>query len=59
MEADGSFVFNSPVGRLVAREPPREPVEDAPDWLNEWAEARNLDLGPEVNIAVRRRTTLF
>ena len=49
-EADGSFVFTTPFGRRVAREPPREPVEDAPEWLSEWADARGLDLGPEVNM---------
>ena len=46
----GSFTFHSPVGRLLALQPPRELVGDAQDWLREWAGERNLDLGPEINM---------
>ena len=30
-------------------EPPREPVEDVQGWLRDWADERELSLGPEVN----------
>lgn len=48
--ADGAFVFNSPVGKRFALEPPREGVEEAPGWLREWAEDSGLDLGPDVSL---------
>jgi len=48
-EADGTFTFHSPVGRSIAPQPPRESVDNAPAWLREWAEERDLELGPEVN----------
>ena len=47
--ADGGFLFNSPVGWEVAPVPVREVVEDAGGWLREWAEERNLVLGPNSN----------
>ena len=47
---EGAFAFHSPAGRLVAPEPPRELVADTLDWLREWADERNLDLGPDVNV---------
>ncbi|HUJ77239.1 MAG TPA: DUF222 domain-containing protein, partial [bacterium] len=46
----GTLVFNSPQGRSIAAAPPREPVDDLPGWLGEWAEERNLALGPEINM---------
>jgi hypothetical protein len=49
-EGDGAFAFHSPAGRRLAPEPPRELVDDALDWLREWADERELDLGPEVNL---------
>jgi hypothetical protein len=30
--------------------PPRELVNDTPDWLREWADEHTLDLGPAVNL---------
>src|SRR5208283_4724356 len=47
---DGAFAFHSPAGRLLAPQPPRELVDDALDWLYEWADEHKLDLGPEVNL---------
>jgi hypothetical protein len=48
--AEGAFAFRSPAGRLVSPEPPREPVNDTLDWLREWADQRNLNLGPDLNM---------
>ena len=48
--ADSTFVFNSPAGRLVALEPPRDVVGDTQEWLSEWADERSLDLGPDANM---------
>jgi hypothetical protein len=48
--AEGDFVFHSPAGELVAPEPQRELVGDTVDWLRGWADERNLDLGPEINM---------
>ena len=47
---DGVFVFHSPVGMHIAREPPRELVNDTQGWLRVWADEHKLDLGPEVNL---------
>ncbi len=47
--ADGALLFHSPSGRPLAQNPPREPVDDALAWMREWADERNLDLGPDVN----------
>ena len=47
---ESAFAFHSPVGKLLAPEPQCELVSDASDWLRGWAEERNLDLGPEVNL---------
>ncbi len=49
-DAEGAFVFRSPLGKTLAPEPPRERVDNALVWLREWAEERNLDLGPDVNM---------
>lgn len=56
--ADGAVAFHSPAGKLLALEAPRECVDESPPggplhrlgWLREWADERNLDLGPEVNM---------
>jgi len=48
--ADGAFVFHSPAGRVVTPQPPRELVTDTLDWLREWADERNLNLGPDINM---------
>ena len=48
--ADATFVFRSPAGRSFAPTPAREGVGDILGWLGGWAEGRNLDLGPEVNM---------
>jgi len=49
-ESDGSFTFHSPLGRQLALQPPREPIDDSQGWLREWAYRRKLYLGPEVNM---------
>ena len=49
MGADSARVFHSPLGNPLAPELPRERVDNVLVWLREWAEERNLDLGPEVN----------
>jgi hypothetical protein len=48
--ADGARVFHSPLGNLLAQEPPTEHVDNCLAWLHEWAEERNLGLGPDVNM---------
>ena len=48
-DAEGALVFHSPVGKVYAPAPPRERVDDVLPWLREWAEERNLDLGPDIN----------
>jgi len=48
-EADGVFCFHSPAGSPLAPLPPREPVGDAPVWLQQWAAGNGLDIGPETN----------
>ncbi|MGO9308873.1 MAG: DUF222 domain-containing protein [Spirochaetia bacterium] len=48
--ADGAFAFRSPAGTLLAPDPPRELVDDTLDWLREWADERNMDLGHDVNL---------
>jgi hypothetical protein len=49
-DADGSFVFHSPSGRVLAQNPPRERVENIGSWMREWADEHSLELGPEVNM---------
>jgi hypothetical protein len=49
-DAESVFGFHSPAGKLVALEPPGEPVGDTVEWLREWADVRSLDLGPQVNM---------
>ena len=48
--ADGERVFSSPAGRPLPLEPPREHVDNGLEWLREWAEDRDLALGPGVNL---------
>jgi hypothetical protein len=56
--ADGGFRFHSPGGAPLAPNPPSEgavqlPAQGADNvlaWLHEWADERNLDLGPDVNM---------
>jgi hypothetical protein len=48
-EASGALAFHSPAGKPLAQEPPRERIDNGLGWLHEWAQERNLDLGPEVN----------
>ena len=48
--ADGAFVFRSPADTLLAPDSSRELVDDALDWLREWADEHKLDLGPDVNL---------
>jgi hypothetical protein len=48
--AESVFAFHSPAGTLLAPEPPRELVNDTPDWLRDWADEHALDLGPAVNL---------
>jgi hypothetical protein len=42
--------FTSPAGEPVAGVPLRESVEGTLTWLQEWAEERGLDLGPDANL---------
>ncbi len=48
--ADGAFFFRAPAGRPLARQPQRERVDNVLAWLHEWADGRNLDLYPDVNM---------
>ncbi len=48
--ADGKLAFTSPAGRRLPHEPPRERVGDIPTWLDEWAEAHGVELGPDTNM---------
>ncbi len=43
-------MFKSPRGKPFAPAPKREHVGDSLMWLGAWAEERNLDLGPEINM---------
>jgi hypothetical protein len=47
--ADGELKFTSPAGETLANVPAREACEDTLTWLQEWAEERGLDLGPDSN----------
>lgn len=47
---DGAFAFRSPGGKPLAPELAREVLDDAVNWLREWADERDLDLGPDVNL---------
>jgi hypothetical protein len=49
-DSDGSFLFHSPSGRVLAQNPPRERVENIGSWMREWADEHSLELGPEVNM---------
>jgi hypothetical protein len=49
-DTEGAFDFRSPAGTLVGAEPSRELVSDGREWLRQWADERNLDLGPETNM---------
>jgi hypothetical protein len=48
--SDGAFCFSPPAGRPLAQQPRRERVDNVLAWLHEWADERNLDLGPDVNM---------
>jgi len=48
--ADGAFLFQSPRGKPLEQVPQPAPVEDILDWMREWADEGNLDLGPDVNM---------
>ena len=48
--ADGALLFHPPAGKPLAQKPPREPVDNILAWLHKWADERNLDLGPDVNL---------
>ena len=48
--AANTFVFRSPTGKPLGSEPPRDLPDHAPQWLREWADKRNLGLGPDVNM---------
>jgi hypothetical protein len=48
-KANGAPAFHSPAGQPLAQEPPRERIDNVLVWLREWAQERNLDLGPDVN----------
>ncbi len=47
--ADGAWIFHSPSGIPLAQNPHSQPVDDALAWMRDWADERDLDLGPEVN----------
>jgi len=47
--ADGYFLFHPPAGAPLPHRPPTVEVDDILPWLHEWADERNLDLGPEAN----------
>ena len=49
-ESDGVLAFHSPSGRLLAPDSLQELVDDTVDWLREWADEHELDLGPDVNL---------
>ena len=46
---DGGFQFQPPGGDPLGPVPPREPIGDAVAWLRNWAEEKDLHLGPETN----------
>ncbi len=48
--ADGQLLFHPCGGKSVARNPQREPVEDAVGRMREWAEERGVEPGPETNM---------
>jgi hypothetical protein len=48
--ADRSFLFHPPGGNPLAAVPPREHVVGAVEWLRDWAEEKELHLGPETNM---------
>jgi hypothetical protein len=48
--ADGGFLFHSPRGKALAQSPPPQPVDDILAWMRQWADERDLDLGPGVNM---------
>jgi hypothetical protein len=47
--ADGVFLFHPPAGEPLAHNLPAMEVDNILPWLHEWADERNLHLGPEVN----------
>ena len=48
--ADGAFLFHPPHGQPLQQVPTPEPVGDIVRWMREWADGRNLDLGPDINM---------
>jgi hypothetical protein len=48
--ADGVYRFESPVGKLLSAEPPREGVHGALAWLYELVDESGLSIGPETNL---------
>ena len=48
--ADGELTFISPEGRCLPHEPPRKRVGDIVPWLEEWAGAHGVELGPDTNM---------
>jgi hypothetical protein len=47
---DGEVRFASPAGERLEPVPGRDASEDTLTWLQEWAEDRGLDLGPDANL---------
>jgi len=47
---EGELRFASPAGEPVAGVPLLEGIEGTLTWLQEWAEERRLDLGPDANL---------
>jgi len=48
-DADKTFLFHPAGGSPLAAVPPREHVGSSVEWLRDWAEENDLDLGPETN----------
>jgi hypothetical protein len=49
-DTDAGWTFTSPGGEVVPVEPPREVAGDTLAWLQDWANERGLDLGPDANL---------
>jgi hypothetical protein len=49
-DADGRLAFIAPSGDVLPAEPPREVTGDTLAWLQDWANERGLDLGPDANL---------
>lgn len=46
----GDWKFVAPSGEAIATEPRHPVTGDTLAWLQEWAEERGLDLGPDANL---------